>query len=45
LHGISEMIMMNKRSYCRHCTYLVWDESDLDVKWSNNYSTQQKLFI
>jgi len=23
LHGISEMIMMNRRGYCLHCTYLV----------------------
>jgi len=23
LHGISEIIMMNRRGYCPHCTYLV----------------------
>jgi len=39
LHEISEMIIMNRRGYCLHCTYLVWSESVLDINWSNN-STQ-----
>jgi len=44
LHGISEMIMMNRWGYCLHCTYLVWGKSIVDVKWSN-HSTQLKLFV
>jgi len=44
LHGISEMIMMNKRGYCLHCTYLVRGESVLHVNWSKN-STQLKRFV
>jgi len=26
LHGISEMLMMNRRSYYLHRTYLVWGD-------------------
>jgi len=44
LHGISEMVIINRRGYCRHCTYLVWGEWVLDVNWSNN-STRLKLFV
>jgi len=38
LHGISEMIMMNRQGYCLYCTYLVWGESVLDVNWSVQFS-------
>jgi len=38
------MIMMDRRGYCLHCTYLVWGKSVLDVNWSNN-STQLQLFV
>ena len=44
LHGISEMIVMNRRGCCLHYTYLVWGEWVLDVNWSNN-SIQLKLFV
>jgi len=44
LHGISEMVMMNRWGCCLHCTYFLWGESVLDVNWSNN-STQLKQFV
>ena len=44
LHGISKTIMMNKRGYCLHNTYLLWGELVFDVNWSNN-SIQLKLFV
>jgi len=45
LHRISEMIMMNRRSYCLYCTYLVWGESVKDVNWSwRNKATLTEAF-
>jgi len=44
LHGITEMIMMNRRGYCLYFTYLVRGESVLDVNWSNN-SIQLNPFV
>jgi len=35
LHGISEMIVMNRQGYWLYCTYFVWHKSVLDVNWSN----------
>jgi len=50
LHEISNMIMMNRRGYCLHCTYLVWGESVLDVneatiEHSKNFSCLSRFNV